>query len=398
MTAAYQKLSPTEIKIMLITMLISMCSMLGVDIHLPSMPHIMVFMHTNKQHVQQSVSIYLLGMGLSLLFYGPFSDKYGRKPVIIFGLILAALSSFAAMYTTHIEPFLLTRLLQGIGSGACIGLGRTMLADTIQGDRLASMASYFGLIVSLSPLLAPMLGGYIQQAFGWQKNFLVLGLILSAIMLIYVIFCPETNHYKNPQALSLKGLYQSYSHLLTHRHFVGCTLLTGLAMSAVMAYATISSYVFQIEFHLSPIAYGWVTGLAGMGGLAGRLLNPFFIKHLGSRKTLILGLNILTFSGLWILFFILIHLISVPLIMLAVFLTLACQIMIGANATSRAMSPFHDKRGVAGALFGGFQMLTSFVSSALIGSFSYGGIGLLAMVYLILGLLGLGIFYSMVKK
>ncbi|MDF2691276.1 MAG: multidrug resistance protein [Gammaproteobacteria bacterium] len=367
MTAAYQKLSPTEIKIMLITMLISMCSMLGVDIHLPSMPHIMVFMHTNKQHVQQSVSIYLLGMGLSLLFYGPFSDKYGRKPVIIFGLILAALSSFAAMYTTHIEPFLLTRLLQGIGSGACIGLGRTMLADTIQGDRLASMASYFGLIVSLSPLLAPMLGGYIQQAFGWQKNFLVLGLILSAIMLIYVIFCPETNHYKNPQALSLKGLYQSYSHLLTHRHFVGCTLLTGLAMSAVMAYAT-------------------------------RLLNPFFIKHLGSRKTLILGLNILTFSGLWILFFILIHLISVPLIMLAVFLTLACQIMIGANATSRAMSPFHDKRGVAGALFGGFQMLTSFVSSALIGSFSYGGIGLLAMVYLILGLLGLGIFYSMVKK
>ncbi|MDF2939806.1 MAG: emrD [Gammaproteobacteria bacterium] len=398
MASPYQKLSLSEFKIMLITMLVAMCGMLGVDIHLASMPHIMVFMHTNKQHIQQSVSIYLLGMGASLLFYGPLSDKHGRKPIVIFGLVLAALSSFAAMYTTHIEAFLVTRLLQGIGAGVCIGLGRTIIADTLQGDRLASMASYFGLIVGLSPLLAPTLGGYIQQAFGWQKNFLALGLILTCVMLIYAVFCPETNHYKNPKALSLKGLCESYRHLLSHRIFLGCTLLTGIAMSAVMAYATISAYVFQVEFHLSPVAYGWITGLAGIGGLVGRLFNPFFIKRIGSAKTLILGLCILAFSGLWILFFTVLGLINVPLIMLSVFLTLSCQIMIGANATSRAMSPFHDKRGVAGALFGGFQMLTSFISSALIASFSYGGASLLGIVYLILGLLGLIVFYSMVKK
>lgn len=392
-----QKLSFVQIKTLIIAMLIAMCGMLGVDIHLASMPHIMAFMHTNKQHVQQSVSIYLLGMGGSLLFYGPLSDKYGRKPIVIFGLSLAALSSFVAMFTVHIEAFLAMRLLQGIGSGVCIGLGRTILADTLQGDRLASLASHFGLIVALSPLLAPTIGGYIQQAFGWQANFLALGLILGVVMIIYALFCPETNLHKNPLAVTAHGVYENYIHLLTHPVFVGCTLLTGIAMSAVMAYSTISAFIFQVQFHLSPVEYGWITGIAGAGGLVGRFFNPFFIKWIGSAKTLIAGLILVTFAGAIILLFKFADVMLIPIIVFAVFLTLTSQIMISSNSTSRAMSPFHDKRGSAGALYGGFQMLTAFLASALIGSFSSGGINLLAIVYLILGVLGLSIYFTMVK-
>ncbi|MDO8954092.1 MAG: multidrug effflux MFS transporter [Gammaproteobacteria bacterium] len=392
-----QRLSFIKIKTLVIAMLLSMSGMLGVDLHLASMPHIMVFMHTTKQHVQQSVSLYLLGMGASMLLYGPLSDQYGRKPIVIFGLSLAALSSFAAVFSTHIDSFLAWRLLQGIGAGVCIGIGRTILADTLQGDRLASVASYFGLIVGLSPLVAPTLGGYIQQAYGWQGNFLTLGLILGAILLIYAVFCPETNLYKNPAAFTLKDIYANYRYLLTHPLFLGCTLLTGIAMAAVMAYATISSFIFQIQFQMSPVAYGWVTGLASIGGIVGRLANPYFIKHIGSAKTLIMGLVLVSFAGAWMISFIVLGLIDVPLIMFAVFLTLFSQIMISSNSTSRALSPFHDKRGSAGALFGGFQMLTAFISSALIASFSAEGVALLASVYLILGLIGLIIYFTMVK-
>jgi len=391
------KLSFIEIKTLVIAMLIATCGMLGVDIHLPSMPHIMVFMHTDKHHIQQSVSLYLLGMGLSLLLYGPLSDQYGRKPIVIFGLSLAAISSFATILSHNIEPFLALRCLQGIGAGVCLGIGRTILADTLQGDRLAATASYFGLIVGASPLLAPVLGGYIQENFGWQTNFITLGLILSLVMMIYALFCPETNQHKNPQAFSLKGLYHNYRYLLTNPVFLGCTLLAGIAMSSIMAYATVSAFIFQIQFHMSPVTYGWITSFVAWGGIIGRLFNPLAIKRVGSAKTIVLGLLLVLMAGCWLVFFIIIGKITVLIIMLAVFLTLVSQIMVSANSTSRAMSPFHDKRGSAGALYSGFQILTAFLCSTLLALFSAEGVVLLGGVYLLLSLLGLIIYFAMVK-
>src|ERR1700675_170108 len=89
----------SEFKLLAIMSLVAICGMLGTDIHLASIPHIMTYMHTDKAHMQQSVSIFLFGMGASLLFYGPLSDKYGRRPVVIFGLSLACIASFVAMFT-----------------------------------------------------------------------------------------------------------------------------------------------------------------------------------------------------------------------------------------------------------------------------------------------------------
>lgn len=172
-----QKISAHEIRILAIVVIIATCSLLGIDIHLASLPFIMKYMHTDKTHMQQSVSIFFLGLGVSMLFYGPLSDKYGRKPIVIIGLIIAAIASFASVFTHNIHSFLLMRLLQGIGCGVCTGLGRSIVADILQGDRLASIGSYFAMFISLSPLIAPALGGYIQHYFGWQMNFIVLGCI-----------------------------------------------------------------------------------------------------------------------------------------------------------------------------------------------------------------------------
>src|SRR5436309_2599299 len=115
-----------EFKILAVSVIFAICGMLGIDIHLASLPHIMAYMHTDKSHMQQSVSIFLLGMGVSLLFYGPLSDKYGRKPIVIFGLAFASIFSFASALSTNINTFLILRLLQGIGSGVCMGVGRTI--------------------------------------------------------------------------------------------------------------------------------------------------------------------------------------------------------------------------------------------------------------------------------
>lgn len=387
-----------EFKTLAIVVVVGICGTLGIDIHLASMPNIMRFMHTNQQEIQQSVSVFLLGMGVSLLFYGPISDRYGRKPVVILGLSIAAIASFSAVFTVNIHSFLIARLFQGVGSGVCIGLGRTIIADVLQGDRFAVIGSYFNMFLNLSPLFAPAMGGYIQDWFGWQANFVTLGVIVMGTLFLYAFGCPETNKFKNPDACKIKTVLKNYKSLLTHRVFVGCTFMTGIAVAVGMVYATLSAFIFQIQFHLSVIDYGWLTAIAGIAGFFGRIVNTKFIKKIGSQKTLLSGFIFLIFAGVWLLFFIFIKEVSILMIMISVFFTMFSQCFVTSNCSAKALSPFHDKRGSAGALYGSFQMIAAFLISGFVGALTHDGVDLLAASFFVLGIIGTAIYYYVFKN
>lgn len=267
------KLSKQQWKIMICAVLVAVSGSLGIDIHLASLPHIMGYLHTDKQHMQQSISIFLLGMGASLLVYGPLSDKLGRKPVIAIGLIIASISSFAAVSSTTIFFFLSMHLLQGIGAGVCWGLGRTIVADVLSLEQLAIVGSYITLFISLSPMTAPLIGAYMQHYFGWQSNFILLGTLILVALLIYLFLCPETNKHKNPKAFSLSGIWKNYKSLVKHPLFLGCTLIAGFSMGATMAYATTSSFILQKQFLLSAVAFGWFTACVEIGSISGKIIN-----------------------------------------------------------------------------------------------------------------------------
>lgn len=387
-----------ELKVLIIMSFVAICGMLGTDIHLPSIPHLMNYLRTDKAHMQQSVSIFLLGMGFSVLVYGPLSDKYGRRPIVIFGLALACIASFAAMFATDINTFLLLRLLQGIGSGVCLGVGRTILADVLQGERLATVGAWFSLFLSLSPLFAPALGGYVQRWLGWQANFFILGSVLALSLLAYICFCPETNQHKNPHAFSVSGLCQSYGSLLVHPVFVGATLITGIVAAAVITYATISPMVLQIQYHMNVVEYGWAMAAAGAGNMLSKILTPFAIRTLGSQKTLWFGLVFILLAGVGLLACYLLQMTTVMIILIAAFLATMGQTLTIPGATMRALAPFHDKRGAAGALYGGFQMLVAFAVSAVAGALTYDGVLILIVTYTMLGALGMLVYVALLKQ
>ncbi|OGO91453.1 MAG: hypothetical protein A3F10_02210 [Coxiella sp. RIFCSPHIGHO2_12_FULL_42_15] len=393
-----QKLTRTEIKILAINLLIAVCGGLGIDIHLASLPYIMRDLHTNQEHMQQSVSLFLFGIASSILFYGPLSDKYGRRPIVIFGLALGAFASFASVFSESIQYFLAMRLLQGIGMGVCSGLTRAILADTLTGIRFILIGSWLSLITSFSPLFAPMMGGYLQQWFGWQSNFITLGLALLLALFLYGFFCPETNYHQNPNAFTLRGLYDSYKTLLLHAIFIASTLLAGIGLAAIIIYATVSSFIFQTQYHLSPVFYGWITTMMGAGNLIGKIANSLSIRMIGSNKTMLIGLFILLIAGVWLSIFIALHSVTMTIIIVAVFATMFCQTFITISATSYAVTPFYNKRGAASALFGSFQMLIAFFCSAVVGAIALNGVMILAMAYLILGTFGVITYFTVLAK
>jgi DHA1 family 2-module integral membrane pump EmrD-like MFS transporter len=391
-------LTGQTIQSLIVLVALGVIGLLGVDIHLASLPHIMAFMHTNKAHMQQSVSLFLLGLGLSLLIYGPLPDNHGRKPIVLIGLSIAAISSFASCFTHHITPFLITRLIQGIGFGVCMGLGRTMVADLLSGEQLAAVGSYFGMFLALSPLFGPAIGGYVQHYYGWQANFMLLGALALFVMVIYSLFCPETNHHKQANAFHIKVLCKNYASLLKHPAFLASTCIAGMAVAATMVYATTSSFIFQDDFHLSPIQYGWICMAASLGMVVGKLITPLCIKHFTSHKTLFVGCMLTALAGLWIIIFNLHGHITLILTIIAISITLFAQAFIATGTMPRALGPFHDKRGSAGALFGSFQMLVAFVASAILGGYAHAGVMALGISYVILGTIAVLMFVLFIKE
>lgn len=378
--------------------LVGFCGLLGLDIHLASLPYIMTFMKTDSAHMQQSVSIYLLGMGLSVLIYGPLSDKVGRKPVVVFGLLLASLASFASVWTVHIAPFLVTRFLQGTGAGVCMGLGRTMIADRLQGRQLAIIGSYFAMIISLSPLIGPPLGGYFQHWFSWQANFIFLGFFLLIVNLLFICFCPETNAHKDPHAFRLKSMLFNYWSLLTHPAFMMASLLSALAMSANMVYPTVSSILFQLNFHISPITYGWLTMLLGLGTILSKLCSPTILKRLGGSVTLVYGLWSYVLGGLWVALLYLFHENSITTVMIGVFIIVFATPFIMPILMSLALSIFHQKRGVASSIYASLQLVIAFGFSFVLSLLSGVGVIIMGAAYLFLGIVGLLIFHFGLKS
>ena len=384
-TSPTPKLSPQTRRTLIVMTLIAACGMMGVDIHLASMPHIMQDLHTDKPHMQQSVAMYLLGLAISILFYGPVSDKFGRKPVILFGLTLASISSIASIYSQTIGFFLMTRLFQGLGAGVCNGLGRTVVADLLQGERLAITGSYFSMVVNISPVIAPAIGGFVQHHLGWHANFILLALILALSALLFATFCDETNQSRDQHALSLRHLFTNYAELLTHPVFMACTLLTGIAWATNTAYATTSAFILQMNFHLSALTYGWLTALVGMGTFAGKLCSPMLIRHIGRLGSLQFSVCLISLAGIFLLATIALGQLGVGFLLGTVFFTLLAQAVITPSALSYALDPFPGKRGIASALYGSILMLIAFFSSAIIASFAHGGTMILALAYVILG-------------
>lgn len=363
------------------------------DQYIPSLPAITQFFHSNEGTLQLTLTFFMLGLSISHVFYGPLSDRIGRKPPLLFGVGLSILGSVFCFMAPSTSVLILGRFIQGFGIGVCNSVGRSLIRDLFTDRMLAKIGSYVGVVSIFIMAASPTLGGYLQEHVGWRANFLfliVLGLIVWS-MILYLL--PETNKHLNPDATKLKIMKLNYCTLLGSKVFLGYTLCACFAFAGLVAYLTISPFLFQNELGLSPLEFGQLTFfIAGAICISG-IVNSQLVMHKGVSFMVLIGVLFMIIGGFSLLICAILgmkHVLSI-MIPMALF-----SIGVGftfINAFAGAFHPFPQVAGTAGALYASLQDFSAALTSGSIAAFKSFGHYSLAIILLTFGLSSLAAWY-----
>jgi len=271
---------------------------LSTDMYLPSLPAMKAEFGANVSQVQLTLSVFLVGFAFSQLVYGPLSDRFGRRPVLLVGIMIYGLASVACFMVSSIEGLIFARLAQAFGASSGPVIGRAVVRDVYGQERAAQVLAYMGSAMALAPAVAPMFGGYLQIWFGWQASFVVLSIFAIVLVFLVTFLIRETNAHQNPEALKPSRMIGNYLELLKHREFLGYVLLNSFVFSGLFAFISGSSFVFIDVFGFEPNLYGICFGIVVCGYMTGTLIAGKFSRKLGVPKMLKLGSFLALLGGL----------------------------------------------------------------------------------------------------
>ncbi|WP_193366643.1 multidrug effflux MFS transporter [Pelagibius marinus] len=329
---------------------------ISTDLYLPSLPAIGRDFGVTNAEVQLTLSIFLAGFAFSQLAYGPLSDRFGRRPVILGGLALYLLATLVCAFATGIEVLVLARFFQAVG--ACVGpvLGRAVVRDIYGRERAARMLSYMGMAMALAPAFGPILGGFLEVWFGWRANFAVLGIFAAATLAAALMTLPETNQWKSPDATRPGHILGNYRALLRHRSYLGYVIITACTYSGIFSFISGSSFVLIGLLGLTPDVYGFCFAAIVVGYMIGTFLSGRLTVKLGLERMVQLGTAVQVAGGLAGLALYFAGIVTVPGIVGPVMVFMAGTGLAMPNAQAGAIGPFPQMAGSASALLGFFQM------------------------------------------
>lgn len=297
--AASSGLSPGHRKpSVLILVAISMVAPAGINIIAPSMPAFVSTFGTDYGRVQLALSLFLVAIAMAQLVLGPLSDFFGRRPVVLAGMILAAVGSIICLLAPSIEVFIAGRIIQGIGACTGIALARTIVRDLYGREKAASMIGYVTMAMTVSPMAVPLIGGALQEHVGWWGSSLFM-LCFSLIVFIGAyINLFETNPYLGKKT-SLSSLASNYRALLREQRFVAFAITCGFASAVYFAFMGGAPLFASAVLGLSPTGYGAYFIFIAAGYGFGNFLSGRFAERFGIVRMIIAG-TLVNLAGLLI--------------------------------------------------------------------------------------------------
>jgi MFS transporter, DHA1 family, multidrug resistance protein len=350
--------------LILILGLLSAIGPFSIDMYLPGFPAIAADLHTTIAHIQLSLSSFFIGISAGQLLYGPLLDKYGRKKPLFVGLIAYLLTSVACAFITSADSLIALRLVQALGGCAGMVASRALVRDLFPVEESAKIFSLLMLVVGVSPIIAPTLGGYITASLGWKYIFVALS-IMAAFILVAVYFGMPSGR-KPDTTLSLKpsSILSTFLSVLKEPQFYTYALTGSIASAGLYAYISGSPYVFMELFKVTEKQYGWIFALIAMGLIGSSQLNTVLLRTYKSEKIIKAALFCQSITGLTLFIGSYIGFLEVFSTIFLIFIFLCCQGFTFPNTSALSLAPFSKNAGSASALLGGIQMGIGAVTSA----------------------------------
>lgn len=329
---------------------------LSTDFYLPALPSIAAYFGVAEAHAQATLSAFLIGFAGAILVYGPLSDRFGRRPVLAGGIVIFTLASLGCMLSQSIGMLVLFRFLQALGACAGPVISRAMVRDLVGASGAARVFSYLSAAVALAPAIAPIIGGFLADAFGWRACFAALTLYGALGFVSVFTVLKETNTERDLTAANPLAWFRIYGALIRHRGYFGYVLAATFGYSGIFCFISGSSFVFIDVLGVPPKYFGFCFGVFVIGYIIGATAGGKLAKRVAPAEMVGAGSLIALLSAL--------ALVAINLILPASVWTVLGPLlpyMIGIGMTmpaaqAGAIGPFPRSAGAASALLGFVQM------------------------------------------
>lgn len=342
----------------------------AIDLYLPAFAQLAKDFGTNTATVSLSVSSYFIGMAIGQILYGPFLDRFGRKPPLYVGLSIFLLASFGCTLSWDITSLVVFRFLQALGGSVAWVGAVAMVRDFFPVEASARIYSLLFLIIGVSPLLAPTVGGLIVTSFGWQSIFIFLILITLIIILFVIFYLPE-GHAPDPTiSIRLKPMILTFVDILKNPVFRKYVFAGAFSFSTLFIYVAGSPIIFMEMYHVSPNVYGGIFALLSVGFIGGGQVNILLTKKFSSEKIFRASLIAQVIASALFLIGVATQVLGLYGIIAMFFICLSCLGLTNPNGNALALAPFTRTVGSASALLGFIQIGVASLMSFGVGLFN----------------------------
>nr|WP_315222783.1 multidrug effflux MFS transporter [uncultured Flavobacterium sp.] len=357
------------IKLILILGFLTALGPFSIDMYLPGFSGIAKDLNTTIAKVSMSLSSYFIGISVGQLLYGPLLDRFGRKKPLFIGLMVYILASLGCIYVTNIDYFILLRFMQAIGSCAATVASVAMVRDLFPVKDIPKVFSLLMLVLGLSPMLAPTIGGYVTEDYGWHTVFFILMCMGIAILVASQIGLP--NSYKPDTTISLKPkpIITNFLKVLKEPQFYTYAFTGSIAFSGLFTYVAASPTIFMDIYHVDAKTYGWIFAFMSVSFIGSSQLNSILLRRFSSEQMIFGALVLQSVVSIVFLLLSLNNLLGLYETIGMLFLFLACLGISNPNTAGLTMAPFAKNAGSASALMGAIQLGLGALASFAVGIF-----------------------------
>lgn len=370
---------------------------LAIDMYLPAMPEIARDLGVSAGDVQITLTAYTAGFAIGQLVHGPLADSYGRKPILLLGVLLFGIAALVCAATTNVDALTYVRTAQGFAGAAAAVIIQAVVRDMFDREDFARTMSFVTLVITIAPLVAPMIGGHLAIWFGWRSIFWVLVLFSILVLALVTWMIPETLSVEKRQPLRLGSTLRNYVRLLRNPVAMGLMFSGGFSFAGMFAFLTAGSFVYINIYGVTPNQFAYLFGLNIVAMIIMTSINGRLVKKVGSHVMLRVGLLIQLLAGIglfvtWLLDLGLWGI--VPFVMMYI----GTLSTIGSNSMGLLLSGYPHMAGTASSLAGTLRFGTGSLIGIVVAAMPSGHVWPMILMMSVCSVLSAVFYWTLGKK